>query len=137
MKFIVTNAKKLNDIEIVSGQLIFVRDERIIYLDSDIRTPFTQMIYVSTEAQRQTIASPLKGFYFVEETSILWHFDKTKGWEQITSAPDERLVFDTCDNFPAQGKTGVLYCAPNAIYQWNTEAQSYIEMGKQIWEDLK
>lgn len=71
MKFIVTNAKKLNDIEIVSGQLIFVRDERIIYLDSDIRTPFTQMIYVSTEAQRQTIASPLKGFYFVEETSIL------------------------------------------------------------------
>lgn len=137
MKFIVTNAKKLNDIKIVSGQLIFVRDERIIYLDSDIRTPFTQMIYVSTEAQRQTIASPLKGFYFVEETSILWHFDKTKGWEQITSAPDERLVFDTCDNFPAQGKTGVLYCAPNAIYQWNTEAQSYIEMGKQIWEDLK
>ena len=136
MKFIVTNAKKLNDIEIVSGQLIFVRDERIIYLDSDIRTPFTQMIYVSTEVQRQAISSPLKGFYFVEETSVLWHFDKTKGWEQITSAPDERLVFDTCDNFPAQGKTGVLYCAPEAIYQWNTSLSSYVKMGEQVWENI-
>ena len=136
MKFIVTNAKKLNDIEIVSGQLIFVRDERIIYLDSDIRTPFTQMIYVSTEAQRQTIASPLKGFYFVEETSILWHFDKTKGWEQMTSAPDERLVFDNYDNFPVKGKTGVLYCAPEAIYQWNTSLSSYIKMGEQVWENI-
>lgn len=71
MKYIVTNANKLKDIEIISGQLIFVRDERVIYLDSDVRTPFSQMIYISTEVQRQAINSPLKGFYFVEETSVL------------------------------------------------------------------
>lgn len=71
MKYIVTNANKLKDIEIISGQLIFARDERVIYLDSDVRTPFSQMIYISTEVQRQAISSPLKGFYFVEETSVL------------------------------------------------------------------
>lgn len=136
MKYIVTNANKLKDIEIISGQLIFVRDERVIYLDSDVRTPFSQMIYISTEVQRQAISSPLKGFYFVEETSVLWHFDKTKGWEQMTSAPDERLVFDNYDNFPAKGKTGVLYCAPEAIYQWNTSLSSYIKMGEQVWENI-
>ena len=136
MKYIVTNANKLKDIEIISGQLIFVRDERVIYLDSDVRTPFSQMIYISTEVQRQAISSPLKGFYFVEETSVLWHFDKTKGWEQMTSAPDERLVFDNYDNFPAKGKTCVLYCAPEAIYQWNTSLSSYIKMGEQVWENI-
>ena len=136
MKYIVTNANKLKDIEIISGQLIFVRDERVIYLDSDVRTPFSQMIYISTEVQRQAISSPLKGFYFVEETSVLWHFDKTKGWEQMTSAPDERLVFDNYDNFPAKGKAGVLYCAPEAIYQWNTSLSSYIKMGEQVWENI-
>ena len=49
MKFIVTNKNKLDSISIVSGQLIFARDERVIYLDSDVRTPFTQMIYLATE----------------------------------------------------------------------------------------
>lgn len=136
MKYIVTNANKLKDIEIISGQLIFARDERVIYLDSDVRTPFSQMIYISTEVQRQAISNPLKGFYFVEETSVLWHFDKTKGWEQMTSAPDERLVFDNYDNFPVKGKTGVLYCAPEAIYQWNTSLSSYIKMGEQVWENI-
>ena len=136
MKFIVTNKNKLDSISIVSGQLIFARDERVIYLDSDVRTPFTQMIYLATEEWRQSLIAPLQGFYFVEETSILWFFSSTKGWEQITSAPDERLVFDNYENFPAKGKAGVLYCDPKAIYQWNTAAQEYVEMGKQIWESI-
>lgn len=134
MKFIVTNAKKLNDIKVVSGQLIFVRDQRVIYLDSDVRTPFTQMIYLVTEEQRQGLVSPLRGFYFVEETSIVWHYEN--GWKQITGAPDERLVFDNYDNFPAEGKPGVLYCAPDAIYQWNAAITSYVKMGTQIWENI-
>lgn len=134
MKFVVTNANKLNDIEIVSGQLIFVRDERVIYLDTDIRTPFTQMIYIKTEEQRLGIAKPLKGFYFVEETSILWHYN-TK-WEQMTSAPDERIVFDNYENFPIEGKTGVLYCDPKAIYQWDAENKVYIDMASPKWENI-
>lgn len=117
MKYIVTNRNKLDSIEVASGQLIFVRDDRVIYLDSDVRTPFTQMIYLTTEEQRQNLKSALKGFYFVEETSILWFFTPGKGWEQITSSPDERLVFDNYADFPIIGKAGVLYCDPKAIYQ--------------------
>lgn len=79
MKYIVTNRNKLDSIEVASGQLIFVRDDRVIYLDSDVRTPFTQMIYLTTEEQRQNLKSALKGFYFVEETSILWFFTPGKG----------------------------------------------------------
>lgn len=71
MKFIITNKNKLNSIEVISGQLIFVKDERVIYLDSDTRTRFSQMIYLLTENARISLSNPLEGFYFVEETAVL------------------------------------------------------------------
>lgn len=136
MKFIITNKNKLNSIEVISGQLIFVKDERVIYLDSDTRTRFSQMIYLLTENARINLSNPLEGFYFVEETAVLWHYSISKGWEQLTNTPNEKIVFDNLENFPNPGQTGVLYCDPAAIYQWNVEKNSYIPMGMGVWKQI-
>ena len=45
MKFIATTSNKVESIKVASGQLIFSRDDRVIYLDSDLgRTSFQQII---------------------------------------------------------------------------------------------
>lgn len=72
MKYIATTSAKVKDIPVVKGQLIFSRDTRVIYLDSDERTSFEQIMVLATEQLRESLISPVEGFYFVEETNVLW-----------------------------------------------------------------
>jgi hypothetical protein len=74
IKFIATTKDKLSDIEIVSGQLIFSQDERVIYLDTDKRTPYVSIIVVVDEETRRNLKSPVEGFYYVKETAIIWSY---------------------------------------------------------------
>lgn len=74
MKFIATTSDKMESINVVSGQLIFSRDDRIIYLDTDVRTSFQQIITVAKEETLEKLTSPVQGFYFVEDTTTLWRF---------------------------------------------------------------
>ena len=135
MKFIATTHDKLDSIAIVSGQLIFSRDNRVIYLDTDVRTSFEQIITVANEIVRQSLTSPVQGFYFVKEEKTLWHYEG-QTWTQITEQPKESLVFENYENFPQIGEEKVLYCDKDAIYQWSAELNSYIEMGSLNWEAI-
>ena len=75
MKFIATTSNKMSTITVKSGQLIFSRDDRVIYLDSDIgRTKFDTIITLVTEQQRKALVNQIEGYYFVEETSIFWRY---------------------------------------------------------------
>lgn len=71
MKFIATTSDKIDNIPVVSGQLIFSRDDRVIYLDTDVRTSFQQIITLIDDDQRLAIQFPLQGYYFVKSTKIL------------------------------------------------------------------
>ena len=72
MKFIATTSNKVESIKVTSGQLIFSRDDRVIYLDSDLgRTSFQQIITLIDDDQRLAIQFPLQGYYFVKSTKIL------------------------------------------------------------------
>lgn len=71
MKFIATTSDKIDSIPVVSGQLIFSRDDRVIYLDTDVRTSFQQIITLIDDDQRLAIQFPLQGYYFVKSTKIL------------------------------------------------------------------
>lgn len=135
MKFIATTSDKLDSISIVSGQLIFSRDERVIYLDTDVRTSFQQIITVASEEVRQGLTSPVQGFYFVKGSKILWNYENGV-WTQITEQPKESLVFASYEEFPEIGEEKVLYCDKDKIYQWDNESQSYIEMGSLNWEAI-
>lgn len=127
MKFIATTSDKIKDIEVVKGQLIFSRDDRTIYLDSDERTAFQHIITLIDEAQRVNMASPVTGYYFVEESCILYYYKNS--WKALTNPPDEKTIFTSEDELPAQGKSSTLYITKKGIYQWDESMNDYICMG--------
>lgn len=137
MKFIATTSDKMEGIDIVSGQLIFSRDDRVIYLDAgNERTSFQQIISVASEELRQNLISPVRGFYFIEDTKTLWRYDKGAIWVQITEPPKENVVFLSRENFPEIGAEKVLYVDNKDIYQWDVSTNSYIAMGELYWNPI-
>lgn len=135
MKFIATNSDKLQNINVVPGQLIFSRDDRVIYLDTDVRTSFQQIMTVAKEETLEKLASPVQGFYFVEDTTTLWRF-KDNVWTQLTEKPGEHMIFLDRENFPTEGRENVLYVDKTKIYQWDTTINDYIAMNELKWENI-
>lgn len=135
MKFIATTRDKVQNIDIVSGQLIFSRDERVIYLDTDVRTSFKQIITLLNEEHRQSLQNPIPGFYFIKDTKALWSYDEGE-WDQVSGEAKENMFFGNRDEFPVVGEEKVLYVDEKKIYQWNTNLQDYIEMGSMIWDSI-
>lgn len=139
MRFIATTSDKISTIAKQKGQLIFSRDDRVIYLDTDTntRTEYRSIISLINEEQRQSIISPVSGFYFVEETAVLWTYNINKEWEQLTQTPDNRILFySSISEFPSQGKEGILYNTLDNIYKWSSLQNTYIKIGSEIWEPI-
>lgn len=137
MKFIATTSDKINSIEITSGQLIFSRDDRVIYLDSDTgRTSFQQIITLINDQQRLNLTTPLEGFYFVKETCSLWSY-MGGVWTCISSEPGT-YSYNSKDNFPTSGKKGKIYIdtTKNKMYLWNEIELNYIEANAPNWENI-
>ena len=129
VKFIATTSDKLSSINVKMGQLIFSMDERAIYLDTDVRTSFKQIITLAKEQLRQNLTSPVTGFYFIKDTKVLWNYESGV-WTQISGGtPQEKLYFMSRENFPVQGEEEVLYVDKDAIYQWDNETLTYNIMG--------
>lgn len=129
MKFIATTSDKVKSIEVVNGQMIFSRDERTIYLDSeDKRTEFRSIITLIDEAQRIGISPINNAYYFVEETCILYYYNNS--WKTITAPPEEKTVF-TGGELPQSGKESTLYVTKTGIYQWDKDTDEYVCMGGQ------
>ena len=108
MRFIATTKEKLKTISIKPGQLIFVVDDRAIYLDIDFnnRTTYQAIISVINEEARQHIVSPIEGFYYVRQDETLWsYFNGT--WAQVLGK-NSSLVFSD-DGLPATGERNALY----------------------------
>lgn len=129
MKFIATTSDKIKDIAVTSGQLIFSRDDRVIYLDAGTeRTSFQQILSVPTEEFRSELTFPIQGFYFVEDTKILWRYQNGT-WLQVTEPPKESIIFLSQEDFPEQGKEGILYVDGDTLYRWNDATQNYSKIG--------
>ena len=127
MKFIATTREKLNTIPIKSGNLIFVIDDRAIYLDiSDLeRTTYQSIITVINEETRRNITSPIDGFYYVRESNTLYsYFDGT--WQQLIGS-DSNVIF--VSSLPAEGQSDVLYILGDKIYSWNNTTNNYYIIG--------
>lgn len=137
MKFIATTSEKIKDIQVQSGQLIFSRDDRVIYLDTDVRTSFQQIITLVSEEVRQKLTSPVQGFYFIKDTKTLWNYDGSV-WSQLSSEPKENIVFGDYSTFPQVGEEGVLYVDKTKFYQWDADTQAYYAMSENAmtWESI-
>lgn len=138
MKFIATTSNKISTIPVVSGQLIFSRDDRVIYLDAEnTRTSFQQIITVVNEATRQNLISPVVGFYFVGDTKALWNYDGSN-WSRVSGDASQSLFFDDTENFPTIGEENALYVGKKTIYKWDKQNNKYFEIsgGNPAWEDI-
>lgn len=135
-KFICTSSEKLDTIPFQPGQIMFTEDARAIYVDGTTRTCYQQIIFLGTEAQRESLPIPLHGFYFVEETKILWEYDS--GWHQLTQSPEKQIVFDDKDNFPEIGDFQTIYIDGTAMYRYLND--QYVLMnssgGGSIWIEI-
>jgi hypothetical protein len=117
MKIVYTTSNKLDDLAIESGQIIFVVDTHTIYMDmKDRRTSYSTIYVFETEAERLAYENPAQGFYFVDETHVVWRYKSN--WIQITPERLRPIVFGKeVSSFPLRGEEGILYIADQAIYK--------------------
>lgn len=134
MKFIATTSDKIDKIGLKPGQLIFTTDDRVIYLDTDKgRTSYADIMTIVDEATRQSIKSPIDGFYYVRKENALWNYYNGL-WTQMTGQKSNLVFSDS--GLPAEGVKETLYVEDTAIYRWNELTQSYDYVGGASWEDL-
>lgn len=133
-KFITTTEDRLNLLPISNGQLIFVRDSRKICLDyQDARVEYGQIIVLTDENHRLSIAQPFNTFYFVLDTRVLWRCEEGE-WIPLTTSAKESVIFVGNGELPEKGTAGVLYATSTDLYTWNGEG--YTKMGTLLWEEF-
>ena len=116
VKLICSTSAKLDSIPFQAGQVIFVQDERAIYVDGTERTCYQQIITLHTEESRQALRTPLKSFYFIEDTKCLWEYNN--GWNQLTSPPEKEIIYDDVSHFPEVGEYQKIYVDGLNMYRY-------------------
>ena len=137
VKFYSTVSDKLNEIPQQNGQIIFTKDTQTIYLDDEgIRLPYNVIKIFSKDIFREALINPAEGFYFVEETAILWRY-KDK-WKQLT--PDnlqQVYIGETLNDFDSLGNPSCIYITNKGVYKWDVLLKEYkIVSNVTIWERL-
>ena len=96
------------------------------------RVFYNQIVELESEAERQTLVSPLSGYYFCIDSAVLWHY-KDK-WTQITDKPQE-IVFIGVD-FPQLGQENKIYInkKEGKISVWDKDIGEYIVVSDKTQE---
>lgn len=126
LSLVATSSSRIRDLVIKDGQLIFIQDlGRIAFDFKGKRVFYNQIVELDTEAERQSLASPLSGYYFVIDTAVLWYYSES--WIQITAKPQE-IVFVGVE-LPELGQEKTLYVnttvGAEKISIWDEQSQSY------------
>lgn len=136
VKLYATTASRLKDLQVVDGQLIFVKDTRKVCLDLDgIRVEYTVLSVIPTEQNRIDSLAPAEGFYYVEETNTLWRYHGA--WIQITPSGLGQITFGHIDSYPSVGNPNQLYVDDSITYRWDLATSSYLPAANAtVWETL-
>lgn len=134
-QFYYTTSTKLKDLNIVNGQIIFTSDTKTMYLDmKNKRHSYSTIQSFKTDADRINELLPASGYYFVEETNVLWRY--RNGWAQITpSNLSPILFFGDKTQLPSTGIEDTLYCTDNAIYTWKQSSYQMVA-DKTEWKTI-
>ena len=125
VKFYHTKQSKLSSLPVRDGNLVFVTDTKKMYLDiNGNRLPYVDIQILFQETDRTSILAPIEGFYYVEETNVLWRYKGS--WKQVTPDNMTPLFFGDYDSFPEQGHSGTLYVSDNATYKWDSVKLQYV-----------
>lgn len=136
VKFYYTINSKLSSLPIVDGQIIFVSDTKKFYLDMNgLRLGYSDIQVLAAESDRTSILAPTEGFYFVDETNVLWRYKG--GWKQVTPTNTAPVIFLEYEDFPPTGKENTLYVTSDATYKWDVLTSTYICIAnKTEWKEL-
>ncbi len=127
LSMIVTTSEKVKDIIIKDGQLIFVKDKRRIALDLHGNRKFYNDIgNLETEQERINLTDIEEGFYYVEESNVLYHYKG--GWNQVGGGSNA-IIFSK--NLPATGVENQLYIdlVQKTISIWDDTLKEYVKLG--------
>lgn len=127
MSLVATSSSRIRDLVIKDGQLIFIQDlGRIAFDFKGKRVFYNQIVELDTELERQSLDSPLDGYYFVIDTACLWFYKN--GWNQITEKPKE-IVFIGVE-LPTLGQANKLYATTKEGYEnisvWDEDLGAYV-----------
>lgn len=136
VKFYHTTQSKLAQLPVSDGNLVFVTDTKKMYLDiNGNRLGYQDIQVLPTETDRTSILAPIEGFYYIEETNILWRYKE--GWKKVTPDNLSPLFFGAYEDFPPTGKSNVLYISDDATYKWDSLTSTYICVSnKTEWKEL-
>ena len=136
VKFYHTTQSKLAQLPVSDGNLVFVTDTKKMYLDiNGNRLGYQDIQVFPTETDRTSILAPIEGFYYVEETNILWRYKE--GWKKVTPDNLSPLFFGAYEDFPPNGNSNVLYISDDATYKWDSLTSTYICVSnKTEWKEL-
>lgn len=136
VKFYHTTQSKLAQLPVSDGNLIFVTDTKKMYLDiNGNRLGYQDIQVLPTETDRTSILAPIEGFYYVEETNILWRYKE--GWKKVTPDNLSPLFFGAYEDFPPAGNSNVLYISDDATYKWDSLTSTYqCVSNKTEWKEL-
>lgn len=136
MSVVATNFSELNNLSIENGQLVFVKDKRLIALDlNGKRTIYDKIEVLKTDTDRKNILAPVNElFYFVLSTGILWTYNNA--WIQVTTRPNQIIFMGT--SLPGTGSPEILYVdkSNKTISIWNDSTKRYVIIGEETQEKL-
>ncbi len=125
LSVVATSASKLKDVSIKNGQLVFVKDKKLVALDlGGKRTFYNQIEILTTDEERKGILAPVNGlFYFVVSTAVLWTYNNA--WIRITTPPNEIVFIGV--KLPELGSENTLYVdmSNKDISVWSDELKKY------------
>lgn len=142
LSLVATTSSRVRELVIKDGQLVFIQDLGRIACDfNGKRVFYNQIVELNTEVERQSLESPLSGYYFVIDSACLWFYQDE--WIQITEKPEEVIFIGV--ELPELGQTNKLYVDidDREISVWDEETNKYIvvsnfteEATKEDIEDL-
>lgn len=137
VKFYYTANSKLSELPVADGQIIFVYDTKKFYLDMNgLRLGYSDIQVLALESDRTSILAPTEGFYFVDETDVLWRYKG--GWKQVTPDNVSPIVMADYEEFPPTGKENTLYVTDDATYKWDAVSSQYVCVSnKTEWTTLE
>lgn len=133
LKVIATSSSRIRDLVIKNNQLIFIQDlKRIAFDFNNTRVFYNQITELDSEADRMALESPLRGYYFVIGSAVLWFYNGE--WVQITEKPQEVLFIGV--ELPELGQEGKLYIDTDdkEISVWDEETDAYIVVADKTQE---
>lgn len=136
VNFVYTTSAKLNDLPVEDGQIIFAPDMQTLCLDMSGQRFYYQTIKVfDTDEERISTPFPVEGFYFVEETEVIWRW--CGQWVQLTASKEPVVGRESKEYFPTIGREDTLYYTDNGIFNWKNTVNEYnLIANANTWESI-